>query len=470
MARLVDHLQGWSELGHGTLAQRLARALRDAIAHGTLADGDRLPAERTLAAALAVSRATVTTALDDLRSEGLVVSRQGSGSVVRSRTDRAIVGTRIADHFTATGAIDLVTGNPYDASHLPPVTVDVATLLAHGGGPNVEPLGLVAFRQALADWHTERGQFTQIDQIHVTSGAHHAVSVSLNALAGPGVPVAVESPSYPGVFDVIEQIGAVPVTVRSDLHGLVPEHLDAVLAERRPPVAYVQSGPHNPTGRVPTPQRQRELAEVFDRNNTVVLEDVTLADLTFAGRLRPELVDLCRRATVVSLGSFSKTAWAGLRIGWLRAPAPFVARTTYLALSLLGPAVPSQLLALQLMPHLPDIAAARRALLFQNVERGVEHLARELPDWSVVPPEGGSVLWVELPIPDTGAFVALAGRHGVHVAPGSVATPDRGPDPHVRICVDRPWSLVEAGIERLRAAWVELQATGSRAGPRRASG
>ena len=66
------------------------------------------------------------------------------------------------------------------------------------------------------------------------------------------------------------------------------------------------------------------------------------------------------------------------------------------------------------------------------------------------------MLWAELPVADTGAYVLLAGRHGVHVAPGSIATPTRAPNPHVRICVDRPWPTVEEGIHRLCLAWREL--------------
>ncbi len=76
-------MRGWSEAAHGTLAQRLASAVRGAIAAGLLGDGIPLPPERLLAESLAVSRSTVT-ALDELRAEGLVESRRGSGSVLRS--------------------------------------------------------------------------------------------------------------------------------------------------------------------------------------------------------------------------------------------------------------------------------------------------------------------------------------------------------------------------------------------------
>ncbi|MDP8970703.1 MAG: PLP-dependent aminotransferase family protein [Actinomycetota bacterium] len=454
---LAALLAGWTDATHGTLPQQLAHALRRAIESGLLSAGSRLPAERAIAAALAVSRSTVTAALDELRAGGAVESRQGSGTIVRGRAARTLGGTRVGEHFSAAPGIDLAAGNPPDASHLPPLHLDVAALLAAGGGPGVQPLGLPALRAGLAQRHSAQRRVTDPDQIHVTAGAHQAIALAVGTLAAPGSPVAVEAPSYPGIFDIIDTLGARAVPVRADHAGLLPADLDRVLTRYRPPALYIQTGPHNPTGRVPRPGRLRALAEVCDRHEITVVEDCALADLAFAGRLRPELADLCRRAVVASVGSFSKVAWGGLRIGWLRAPAPFVERTMNLRLGGdLGPSVPAQLLALQLLDHLDDLAAQRRTHLAASAERARALLRAELPDWRVTAPAGGSVLWPELPLGDTGAYVLLARRHGVHVTPGSIATPDRGPDPHVRICVDRPWPLVEEGIRRLHLAWREL--------------
>ncbi|MDP9075655.1 MAG: winged helix-turn-helix domain-containing protein, partial [Actinomycetota bacterium] len=121
----VDHLAGllagWPESAHGTLAQRLSVAIRDAVAAGLIGDGVRLPAERALADALAVSRSTVTAALDELRAEGIIESRQGSGSVVRSG-HRSIASTRIAEHFAEWPGVDLAAGNPPNPSHWPPLS------------------------------------------------------------------------------------------------------------------------------------------------------------------------------------------------------------------------------------------------------------------------------------------------------------------------------------------------------------
>jgi DNA-binding transcriptional MocR family regulator len=190
----------------------------------------------------------------------------------------------------------------------------------------------------------------------------------------------------------------------------------------------------------------------------VIVEDSALADLTFRGRVRPELANLCRHAVVASVGSFSKVGWGGLRIGWMRAPAPLIERTMHLRLANdLGPSVPSQLIVLRLLPHLDELAEQRRQALAEKVRRATARLRADFPSWRLNEPEGGSVLWVELPVDDSTPVVQLARRHGVHIAPGSIARPARAPDPHVRICVDRPWPVVEVGFQRLELAWRDFR-------------
>ena len=450
-------LSGWADSGHGALAQRLAHALRRAITAGVIADGVRLPAERALAQALAVSRSTITAALDELRADDVVESRQGSGTLVRG-VQRSIGSTRIAEHFGEGPGIDLAVGNPPDPSHWPALSIDVADLIADGGGPGVQPLGLGVLRSALAARHTSAGHRTEAEQIHVTAGAHQAIALVVGACAVPGGRVAVEDTSYPGIFDILDARGGQAVPLPTDSAGLLPGPLKRALVEDRPRIVYIQSGPHNPTGRIPCVGRLRALAAILDDHDAIVVEDCALADLSFGGRVRPELADLCRRAVVVSVGSFSKVAWGGLRIGWFRAPAPLVDATLHLRLANdLGASVPAQLLALRLLPHLDEMAERRRATLAATVERAVERIRSDFPAWRVEPPRGGSVLWVETSLANSGPLVHLAARHGVHVAPGSVARASRAPDAHLRICVDRPWEYVEIGLQRLGLASRELE-------------
>jgi DNA-binding transcriptional MocR family regulator len=452
-------MSGWAAEGHGNLSQRLAYGLRRLIEAGLLAPGSSLPPERRLAEELAVSRSTVTAALDLLRSEGLLASRQGRGTFVAGADDvEPGAANRMAVHLVGgAGGIDLAVGNPADVSHLPSVSIDLADLLACGAGPGFQPLGLPALRTAIAELHTAAGLVTDSAEVHVTSGAHQAISLALSTLAARRDPIAAETPGYPGFFDILEASEHRLAPLHADRAGIVPESLAAALGRHGAKVVYIQAGAQNPTGVVTAPARLRTLAAVLDEHDATVIEDSTLAELVFAGRPPIGLATLCRRATVVSIGSFSKVLWGGLRVGWLRAPLPIVDRTLHRRLALdLGPSTPSQLLTLALLPHLAEIATSRRAFLADNTARGVALLAEEIPEWHVRPPAGGSALWVDTGLRDTDALVQVAHRHGVHLAPGSIAVEGRHPDSHLRICVDRPWPLVDAGLRRVGAAWREL--------------
>jgi DNA-binding transcriptional MocR family regulator len=234
---------------------------------------------------------------------------------------------------------------------------------------------------------------------------------------------------------------------------MLPESLEDVIEGARPAAIYVQAGPPNPTGRTVPPSRQRALATVLDRHRVTVIEDATLAALSFTGRV-PLLAETCRSTTVVSVDSLSKTCWAGLRLGWIRGSAPVVERTMFRHLAFdLGPSVPSQLFALGMLPHLEEIIAERRQRLAEVVGFATEQLAALIPEAEFEIPDGGSVLWTRFPVADTEPLVRHARRFGVRLLPGSIHVTGRTATPFVRICVDRPIDHVAEGLERLARAW-----------------
>src|SRR5207302_10819671 len=146
--------------------------------------------------------------------------------------------------------------------------------------------------------------------------------------------------------------------------GPTPAALEAAARHHGARVAFLLPAVHNPTGRVLDPGRRQALARALDRLEMTVVEDNTLADLTYAesgaegGRPArdrvggtspagrpPSLAELCRRAMVVTVETTSKVAWGGLRVGWLRAPARVVERSVQLRTSGdLGCSVPAQLM------------------------------------------------------------------------------------------------------------------------------
>ena len=441
--------------GRGALSARLAFALRSVILSGVLPAGTRLPPERAVAQSLAVSRTTVTSALDQLRGEGLVVSRQGSGTAGAGRGDDPIgaVTTTIARLRGSVRAINLSSSTPPGALHLPPLGVGTEELLRVPLAETHDPLGLPRLRIAIAERYTRRGSTTEPEEIVVTAGAQQGLGVVFSVLTEPGDTVLVEDPTYPGIFDLLRTAGVKPVALPCDEHGVVVEQVAPLVRRYRPRAAYLMPAVHNPTGRVLARSQRRRLASTLDDTGLTVIEDDVLAELTFQGSRPPSLATLCRQASVVAVESVSKVAWDGLRIGWLRGPRGLVERLArQRGAADLGTSIPSQLLTLQLLSGYDELCRDRRLAMEQAAARLRDRLAERLPDWRVAPPGGGLSLWVRLPGIDGEAFAQVALRHGVSLAPGTVASPEGGRH-YIRLCFDRAATEIDQAVERLEAAW-----------------
>lgn len=131
----------------------------------------------------------------------------------------------------------------------------------------------------------------------------------------------------------------------------------------------------------------------------------------------------------------------------------------------LGPSVPSQLLALAILPKLDEILVERRQRLETAVNFAARQLAALIPEAEFELPDGGSVLWLRFPIDDSEPLVRHARRLGVRTLPGSIHVTGRAPGPYVRICVDRPLDHIGEGLDRLARAWRDLRALDGQPGP-----
>ena len=190
----------------GPVYSALAHAVTSLVLDGRVATETRLPSERELAAALEVSRATVTAAYDALRDDGFLASRTGSGSYVtvpagsRPRPSLSRWTTRGSE---AGDVIDLsCAALPAPPDILPAaVTTAAGRLAPYLLGDGYEPAGLPVLREAVAARFTARGATTRPDQILITNGSLHGLDLLLRLLIGPGDRVITELPTYPGALD-----------------------------------------------------------------------------------------------------------------------------------------------------------------------------------------------------------------------------------------------------------------------------
>ncbi|GAA3736012.1 DNA-binding transcriptional MocR family regulator [Spinactinospora alkalitolerans] len=471
---LATLLGGWSG-GDGPLYRKLARALRRTVEGGTLAVGERLPSERLLAAALAVSRTTVVAAYDELRAEGVLDSRRGSGTRVNPalapvRSDGWVPGGRSRPIYQRLidGPSELISLSCVTAEGLPEVAEavrDVAAeelpaLMAEAG---YHPRGLPALRAAIADHHTRRGLPTRPEEIVVTTGAQQAVALVSGLYLRNGSPVLVESPSFAGCLDLLRATGADLLTAPLDFEGVDPVAVREALRERGPHLLYVMPSYHNPTGVMMSAARRREIAGLAARYGVPVLEDSAYTGMRAPDEPGPMAAFAPPEAEVVTVESLAKVGWAGLRIGWLRAPAEIAERISRRkALTDLGSPLLDQAVAARLIPRLDGLALTRSRMLGERLALLEERLREALPSWTWRRPDGGSALWVRLPGTSAQVFAQIALRHGVEIVPGSVMAPGDGETyrEFFRLPFGFGPQVLEELVRRLARAWTELRRHG----------
>jgi DNA-binding transcriptional MocR family regulator len=455
----------WSD-GPGPLHRKLSDALRSAVDHGRIPGGTRLPSERELAQRLAVSRSTVVAAYDTLRSEGLVESRQGSGTRVRLRPSgeraplavpfpvspvyRTLIETRDDVISLACATFPAHPRVAEAASRV--IADDGDKLLGHHG---YLPAGLPMLREALADHLTRLGLPTVPDQIVVTTGAQQAVNLAAQMLVGPGDEVVVETPSFSGTLDVIRTRGARISVVPVDDDGVDAHGVARAVAERRPAAIYLMPTFHNPTGAMLAANRRRDLAELVTEHGVPLIEDNALENAPLdEDRVPPIAAFAPPDAPILSAGSFSKAAWGGLRVGWMRGPVGLITRITELkAMNDLGSPLFDQAVAARIVPHLEDMRVDHRMMLNRNLALVSDLLRELLPDWTWCRPKGGPSLWVELPSGNASAYTQMALRFGVEVIPGDQMSPTGGDRRKLRLPYTAEPPVLEETVRRLAQAW-----------------
>lgn len=434
--------------------RELADVVRLLVMDGRIPLDVALPSERALAQSLGVSRTTVTAAYASLREQGFLTAGQGS----RGRTCIPFRSTPASMPGLAApeGILDLAyaslpaAGEAVHRSFAEALTELPALLPGFG----YDAIGVAALREAIADKYSAEGVPTTPDQILVTSGAQHALNIVLRTLAGKQDRVMVEHPSYPNALDAIRAAGCriLPVALPG---GTSPAwDIDAMVAmmnHQRPAMAYLVPDFHNPTGRIMSDLQRRRLARAAASAGTVLVVDETLRGLNLDG-VRTAPMSAFSPA-VVSIGSLSKSHWAGLRTGWIRADEDLVARfiATRTVMDLGGPVV-EQLAAVRLIRSFSDPLDARLEELRHNRESLLRLLGQQLPEWEVETPKGGLTVWCRLPSPCSTALTVLAPDFGVRLAAGPRFGVGGAFEHYLRVPYTLPPAQLEIAVGALRAA------------------
>jgi DNA-binding transcriptional MocR family regulator len=154
--------------------------------------------------------------------------------------------------------------------------------------------------------------------------------------------------------------------------------------------------------------------------------------------------------TVLTIGSMSKAAWGGLRIGWVRAAPRLVRELTAARADLdLSSPVLEQLVAVELLARWDEVLASRRALLLERRDALLAALAAHAPSWTLHPPHGGMSAWVRLSAPVASQLAVEAARERLIVAPGPSFSVDGTFEHHLRLPFTAPPEEIDAAVRLL---------------------
>ena len=329
----------------GPLFRQVYVGLREAILSGTIAGGEQLPSTRHLAEQLAISRTVVLLAYEHLLAEGFVEGRHGSGTYVsqglgagrpRGAEDQAKLRlSRFGRSAAATGAR---VGAP--APRAPALRYDFAygrsdvevfpferwrrILLKRARKASVRDLdygaraGSLALREAITA-HLRRSRAVVCDpsQVIVVNGSQQALDLVTRLLVERGDSVAVEDPQYLGAREVLRAAGSRLHPVPVDREGLDPAKLP-----ERARLVFVTPSHQFPTGVILSLPRRMALLEWARRNNAIVVEDDYDGEFRYEGQPFESLQGLDTQGRVIYVGTFSRTVFPALRLGYLIAPKP----------------------------------------------------------------------------------------------------------------------------------------------------
>jgi GntR family transcriptional regulator/MocR family aminotransferase len=333
------------------LFRQVYLGLRQAILSGAFPAGVRLPATRDLAEQLDISRTVVLLAYDQLLAEGFAVGRGGSGtyvseSLTRSRPRRTDESAKLLLSRYGSAAADAAGGVDFPSRQPAPLRYDFTygrtdmavfpfeawrrILLRHAREASVREfdyapaVGSLVLREAICD-HLRRSRAVVCDpaEVVVVNGSQQGLDLVVRVLVERGDHVAIEDPQYPGTREVLRAAGAQLHPVPVDRDGLnparLPEHARMV---------FVTPSHQFPTGAILPLDRRLALLEWARRKNAVIVEDDYDGEFHYEGRPLESLQGLDTEGRIVYVGTFSRTVFPALRIGYLIVPKSLAAAVT----------------------------------------------------------------------------------------------------------------------------------------------
>lgn len=449
------------------LYEQVADRIQSLISEGTLQVGDRLPSVRKLHEQWSVSISTVLEAYRLLEDRGLIAARPQSGYYVKQRIlqppsepnqsapqpkahhvdnslgFRVICSIRDSQTVKLGAAVPSMELLPLAAlNRLMGQILRQHQIMAHDYDvpPGCEPL-----RHEVARRLMNAGCSVTPDQIVTTNGTFEAVFLSLRAVTQPGDTVAIESPTYYGLLEALEILHLKALELPTHpREGISLLHLEAVLQKKQIAACALVSNFSNPLGTCMSDEKKQQLVKLLAQYETPLIEDDVYGDLHFSGTRPKALKAFDRYGLVLYCASCSKTLSPGLRVGWVVA-GRYQAKVEQLkwVINQTTAIAPQLTIAAFLANggydrHLRQLRRAYQSQILRMTQAICDYFP---PETRVTRPQGGHVLWLELPEGfDSLLLYETALQHHISIAPGVIFSPSGGYNNCFRLNGGLPWS------------------------------
>lgn len=471
-------MQEIEEVKQDHLYLEVADRIETLISKKSFKVGDKLLSVRALSKEQGISLSTAFQAYYHLESKGLIEARPQSGYYVKFSGDHGLelpTCCKPCDEVVPVSLDDIISSvykdlrspslihfsiSSPDYSLLPTAKLNKAVAQALRENPdsclNYEDFqGNEKLRQQIAKLSFNWGGTLSENDVVVTNGCMEAISLCLKAVTQSGDAVAIESPTYYGIFQVIESLGlrVVEVPSRADT-GINLEHLETAIKRFDIKACLFVCNFNNPQGSLVPDENKKQLVEMLSKKNIPLIEDDIYGELYF-GKTRPKTCKTFdEKGIVLQCGSFSKSLAPGYRIGWA---IPGKYKNRVVALKRMNNISTNTLLQEALAIFLQKgryelhLRHLRKALHTQSLRYSQAISDYFPPETKVTRPQGAFSLWIELNEKvDTYKLHKQALKHNIGIAPGHIFSTQGQFQNYFRMSYGLPWGeRIDKGIKIL---------------------
>ncbi|NJD91422.1 MAG: PLP-dependent aminotransferase family protein [Geobacter sp.] len=433
------------------LYEEVSNRINEMIRQGTYRAGERIPSIRGLSRQMRVSVNTVMEAYAGLENLGVIEARPQSGyyvsaSLSKAEQRQAAVQQAVEIAPSSVGSRDM-------ALQVMSCISDPSLVPLGGGIPNTDltpvaklnrmlssearrfprqsisypsPQGHKLLRVQIAKRSLNAGCSLAAEDIVITSGCVEAMNLALQAVCRPGDAVAIGSPVYPTFLKSIQWMGLKVLEIPSNGEGMNLDVLAYVIKSNPVKACITIANFNNPLGTLMPEAKKRELVALLAKQEIPLIEDDVYGDLAYGSNRPPSTRAFDDKGLVLYCSSFSKTLAPGYRVGWI-VPGRFREKVVQLkSLLNVGTSSPVQLAIAEFLTnggydhHLRSI----RRFYARQTAQARESVLRNMPQGVRVSlPEGGYILWVEMPESfDSFKLYEEALQKGIGIAPGTIFT------------------------------------------------